>query len=88
MLAVIDDCSQAGWKYFLKNKSDTKDKIISLITELKTFTGHKVRIIQFDGGGEFLDSNIHDWFNSKGIILEISAPDTRYPTTKQSGQVI
>ena len=77
MLAVIDDCSQARWKHFLKNKSDTKDKIISLITKLETFTGRKVRIIWFNGGEEFLDSNLHDWFNSKGITLEISAPDTQ-----------
>ena len=77
MLAVIDDCSRARWKCFLKNKSNTKDEIISLITKLKTFTGHKVRIIWFDGRGEFLDSNLHNWFNSKGITLEISAPDTQ-----------
>ena len=44
-LAVIDDCSQAGWKRFLKHKNDTKDEIIALITELKTFTEHKVKII-------------------------------------------
>ena len=66
-----------GWKCFLKNRRDTKDEIISLITKLKTFTGCKVRIIQFDGGGEFLDFNLCDWFNSKGITLEISAPDTQ-----------
>ena len=77
VLAIIDNCSRARWKHFLKNKSDTKDEIISLITKLETFTGHKVRIIQFDGRGEFLDSNLHDWFNSKGITLEISAPDTQ-----------
>ena len=77
VLAVIDDCSQARWKRFLKNKSNTKDEIISLITKLETFTERKVRIIRFDGGEEFLDSNLCDWFNSKGITLEISAPDTQ-----------
>ena len=76
-LAVIDDCSRAGWKQFLKHKNDTKDEIIALITELETFTEHKVKIIRFDGGREFLDTELQNWFKSKGITLEISAPDTQ-----------
>ena len=76
-LAVIDDHSRAGWKRFLKHKNDTKDEIIALITKLETFTEHKVKIIRFDGGGEFLDTELQNWFKSKGITLEISAPDTQ-----------
>ena len=76
-LAVIDNCSRAGWKRFLKHKNDTKDEIIALITELETFTERKVKIIRFDGGGEFLDTKLRNWFKSKGITLEISAPDTQ-----------
>lgn len=75
-LAVIDDCTQAGWKRFLKHKSDVKDEIIALITELETSTERKLKVVQLNGGGEFLNNALGDWFKSKGISLEISAPDT------------
>ena len=48
-----------------------------LITELKTFTKRKVKTICFNGGGEFLDTKLRNWFKSKGITLKISAPDTQ-----------
>ena len=76
-LVVIDDHSQAGWKRFLKHKNDAKGEIITLITELETFTERKVKTIRFDGGGEFLDTELRNWFKSKGITLKISAPDTQ-----------
>ena len=75
-LAVIDNCTQAGWKRFLKHKSDAKDEIIALITELETSMEWKLKVVQLDGGGEFLNNALRDWFKSKGISLEISAPDT------------
>ena len=44
-LAVIDDCTQAGWKRFLKHKSDVKDEIIALITELETSMEWKLKVV-------------------------------------------
>ena len=76
-LGVIDDNSRMGWKRYLKLKSEATEEIKALITKLETYTGRKVKIVQIDGGGEFLDSELRDWFKSKGITLEISAPDTQ-----------
>jgi hypothetical protein len=77
VLAVVDDHSRLGWKKFLKLKSDASGEIKALITELENYTGRKVKIIRIDGGGEFADDELRDWFKSKGITLEISAPDTQ-----------
>ena len=44
-LAVIDDCTRAGWKRFLKHKSDAKDEIIALITELETSMEWKLKVV-------------------------------------------
>jgi len=75
-LGVIDNNSWMGWKRYLKLKSETSEEIQVLITKLKMYAGHKVKIVQIDGGGKFLDSRLCDWFKSKGITLKISAPDT------------
>ena len=75
-LGVIDDCSQIGWKWFLHHKSDTAEHIRNLITELETGTKCKVKIVCVDWGGEFFDAELQNWFKEKGIVLEISAPNT------------
>jgi transposase InsO family protein len=77
VLAVVDDHSHLGWKKFLKLKSDASGEIQALITELENYTERKVKIIQINGGGEFADDELRDWFKSKGIRLEILAPDTQ-----------
>jgi len=61
-LGIIDDNSQMGWKRYLKLKSEASEEIQALITELETYTGHKVKIVQINGGGKFLDSGLRDWF--------------------------
>jgi len=77
VLTVVDDHSRLGWKKFLKLKSDTSGEIKALITELENYTGWKVKIIWIDSGGEFADDELREWFKSKGITLEILAPDTQ-----------
>ena len=36
----------------------------------------KLKVVRLDSGGEFLNNALGDWFKSKGILIEISAPDT------------
>jgi hypothetical protein len=76
-LGVIDGHSRMGWKRYLKLKSEALEEIKALITELETYTKHKVKIVRINGGGESLDGGLRDWFKSKGITLKISAPDTQ-----------
>lgn len=47
-----------GWKRYLKAKSEASDEIQALVAELETSTGLKVKIIRFDGGGEFVDGKL------------------------------
>ena len=56
-----------------EHKSDAKDEIIALITELETSMERKLKVVQLNGGGEFLNNALRDWFKLKGISLEISA---------------
>lgn len=77
VLAVIDDHSQIGWKRYLKTKDKASDEIQALIAELKISTGLKVIIIQFDDSGEFANGKLQTWLKKKGVVIEISAPDTQ-----------
>jgi hypothetical protein len=51
-LLVVDDKTDYSWSYFLKRKSETKDKICALVLELKTKNGLNVLFIRCDNAGE------------------------------------
>ena len=53
-LLVVDDCTDMSWNYFLKKKSETADKIISLIKDLKSKHEIVVRIVRCDNDRENL----------------------------------
>ena len=53
-LLVVDDCTDMTWSFFLKKKSETSDKIISLIKDLKSKYEIVVKIVRCDNAGENL----------------------------------
>jgi len=50
-LLIMDDCTGMLWSKFLKNKSDTAEKVIKLIKEFKS-QSLKVKYIRCDNAGE------------------------------------
>lgn len=65
-----------GWKRYLKSKDEASEEIQTLIMELENQTGQRVKQIHIDGGREFINGPLKNWLKQKGIVLEISAPDT------------
>ena len=53
-LLVVDDCTDMTWSYFLKKKSETSDKIILLIKDLKSKYEIVVKMVRCDNAGENL----------------------------------
>lgn len=76
VLTVVDNHSQKGFKKYLKHKSDASTKIIDLITWLKTQTSCKIKYVQSDSGGEFVNSELKNWFCMKDITHQKSTPWT------------
>lgn len=76
VLAIVDDHSRKGFKEYLHKKSDAARKIMNLVTRLETLTSRNVKIIQSDGGGEFIGDELKEWMRGKGITRQSSTPDT------------
>ena len=53
-LLVVDDCTSMTWSYILKKKSETSDKIISLIKDLKSKYEIVVKTVCCDNARENL----------------------------------
>jgi hypothetical protein len=72
---IIDDCTNYCWSYFLNKKSILKEKITSLILELKDLD-IKVKILRCDDARE--NKALEDECKGKGlgITFEYSGPRT------------
>ena len=53
-LLVMDDATGFIWSFFLKYKSQVKDKMIELIKDLDKKQGYKVKYLRCDNAGENL----------------------------------
>lgn len=76
MLTVVDDYSRFCWIIPLKAKSDAPHHIKSLIEREEKRLDAVVKIVKSDGGKEFVNRQLLDYLESRGIEHEISAAGT------------
>ncbi|KAJ9560780.1 hypothetical protein OSB04_005940 [Centaurea solstitialis] len=72
----VDDCTRMTWIYFLKNKSEVFDKFISFFTMIQTQFKKPIQIVRSDNGGEYVNSQMKSFFQSKGIVHQTTCPHT------------
>lgn len=76
LLTFTDDYSRKVFVYLLKRKSEVYQKVLNFVQMVETQTGNKLKILQCDNGGEYINNKLIDFFTSKGIILKRTAPYT------------
>ncbi|CAL9019831.1 unnamed protein product [Prunus brigantina] len=71
-LLFIDDCSRMAWVYFLRNKSNAFEcfKKFKAMTELQS--GHKVKSLRSDRGGEFMSNEFLAYCSEAGIQRQLT----------------
>jgi hypothetical protein len=70
---IFDDCTDYCWSFVLKNKSDLKVKIKSLLNDLK-IANRNVTFIRCDNPGENITMKNDPEIKSFGIKFEFSGP--------------
>lgn len=70
-----DDYTKFRSIYFLKEKSEVIEKMNQFLAEAAT-TGHIVKMMLSDGGGEFDNKKVKEVLAKKGIIRRITMPYT------------
>jgi hypothetical protein len=72
---IVDDYTDFCWSYFLRKKSDLKEKLVNFIQELKTKI-IDVKFVRYDDAGE--NKALEDHCNHVGINVsfEYSGPRT------------
>lgn len=71
-VVFIDDFSRLAFVYLLKEKCDVHDTFVSFKKWIELKTGHQIRALRSDNGGEYLNENFHNLHNEYGIELQYS----------------
>jgi hypothetical protein len=72
-LTIVDDYSRFTWVHLMVNKSQTRNLLVSFITQVETQFSTKVKILRSDNGLEF---QLPAFYQSKGIIHQLSCDET------------
>jgi transposase InsO family protein len=73
---VLDDYSGLSIVRPIKRKTHAAEFVKESIILLETQTGERVRKVRTDNGGEYINDYLGEFFKSKGIIHETTAPYT------------
>ena len=71
-----DDFSHYRRVYFLRDKSEVKDKLKDFLSFVKTSSGNNVKILLTDGGKEYDNQEVRAILNAAGIEHRKTAPYT------------
>ena len=66
-ITFIDDYSMKIWVYFLKHKSESFEVFKQFKFMVEKKSGHYIKILRIDKGGEFLSNVFLSFFKTNGI---------------------
>ncbi|CAI7839666.1 unnamed protein product [Closterium sp. NIES-53] len=74
-LTIVDDHTRAVWVYPLKTKGEVAAAVLKeWMPRAQRESGHKVKVIRTDNGGEFIGANFESVLKKKGIQHQLTVP--------------
>ena len=78
-LLVCDDHSRYRWVKFVTTKAQSQEELIALAGQLeREYSPRKIAIVRTDGGGEFVNHPIKNFFRDTGIKAEKSSSYSQF----------
>ncbi|KAL4026406.1 hypothetical protein IC575_014836 [Cucumis melo] len=74
VITFIDDCSDYTFIYLLKNKSDAYEMFKVFVTEIENQFNKRIKRLRSDRGIKYDSVAFNEFYSSKGIIHETTAP--------------
>ncbi|CAH9126696.1 unnamed protein product [Cuscuta epithymum] len=75
-VCFIDDFSRYTWLYPMRTKAEVFLHFKNFKALVENLFNTRIKIFQSDGGGEFVNSNMQQFFDIQGIYFRKSCPDT------------
>ncbi|CAI7880212.1 unnamed protein product [Closterium sp. NIES-54] len=74
-LTIVDDHTRAMWVYPLKNKGEVAAAVLKeWMPRAQKESGHKVKVIRTDNGGDFIGNEFEAMLKKKGIQHQLIVP--------------
>ncbi|CAI5483052.1 unnamed protein product [Closterium sp. Yama58-4] len=74
-LTIVDDHTRAVWVYPLKTKGEVATAVLKeWMPRAQRESGHKVKVIRTDNGGEFIGADFEAVLKKKGIQHQLTVP--------------
>lgn len=80
-VTVIDGYSHYAAVIALLSKDEAGAAVRNALLKWERATGHKVKRLRRDGGGEYTGHELSDWLRANGVDVQVTAPET----PKQNG---
>ena len=71
-ITFIDDFSRMCWVYFLRNKSDALNVFRKFKLFVEMQSGHKLKKLRSDRGGEYTSNEFHDFCSNMGMERQLT----------------
>ncbi|CAI7920547.1 unnamed protein product [Closterium sp. NIES-53] len=85
-LTIVDDHTRAVWVYPLKTKGEVAVAVLKeWMPRARRESGHKVKMIRTDNGGEFIGADFEAELKNKGIQHQLTVPYNPQQTVWLSG---
>lgn len=75
-LTFIDDLTRYTWVYMLKSKDQVFEKFKEWKALVENSSGHKVKILRSDNGGEYTSKEFTTYLKREGIRHQLTVPKT------------
>jgi hypothetical protein len=75
-MSFIDDYTRFAWIYLLKQKEDAKNAIKDYVTRIEKQYSTAILRFRTDGGGEYINKDTTNYFDTQGIVHEQTPPYT------------
>ncbi|KAL0455836.1 UNVERIFIED_CONTAM: Retrovirus-related Pol polyprotein from transposon RE2 [Sesamum latifolium] len=73
-ITFTDDHSRYGYVYLMRYKSEAFGRFKELRLEVENQTGHKIKTLRSDRGGEYLSGEFLDYLKENGILSQWTPP--------------
>ena len=83
----LDHYSHFLWVFPLRRKSEVFSKFIHFTNYVQTQFKCQIKSLQCDNGGEYNNTQFHNFFSSKGIVVRFSCPHTSQQNGKSERMI-
>lgn len=75
-ITFVDDCTRMTWVYLMKHKNEASTIFRRFHSMISTQFNAKLRILRTDNGGEYVNLQLTEYFQERGLIHETSCSQT------------